>query len=73
MLTILHCVFGEVLHIAAPLDVLPDLQVGACWVDQVCDDLVVDLQHAALTAVGQVLMALQDQRQQGSSRQHVRA
>lgn len=72
MLTVLHCVFRKVLHIAAPLDVLPDLQVGASWVDEVCDDLIVDLQHAALTAEGQVLMALQNQGQQGDSRQHVR-
>ena len=30
-----------------PLEVLPDLQPGGCWVQQVCDDLLVDLQEAA--------------------------
>jgi hypothetical protein len=57
-LTVLYGVLRQVLHIAAPLDVLPNLQVCAYRVDEICDDLIVDLQHAALAAEGQVLMAL---------------
>lgn len=59
-LTVLHAMRRQVFHVATPLNVLPDLKICGVWVEQVCNDLVVDLQHAALATEGEVLMALHD-------------
>lgn len=42
-------VFLEAFNMDALLEVLPDLQPGGSRVQQVCDDLLVDLQEAAST------------------------
>ena len=47
-LTRVHFFFQQALHMDAPPEILPDVQPGGGWVEQVRDDLLVNFQAAAL-------------------------
>ncbi len=59
--TIEHNLLCEVVYIAAPLHVLPQVQIPTAGLQQICDGLIVDLQKAAFHTVPHLVSSLHHQ------------